>query len=266
LRRCAGPLSGAVIDHFAGPTSSDKEDLSHEVQYASFTSQTVRVEIQNSAVLVFGGTGGLGRVITAAAVSRGARVVTSSRAVEGPGCEQLHVPGDITSADDRERIVDAALEELGRLDVVIIASGVVGFGPVDMTRSDAMQSLVDIDLVGPLALCGLVAPMMTDGGTIGVITGAVADTTMLGTGVYTAAKAGLSAAVAVMARDWRRQGVRCIDIRPPHTETGLSDRPEFGSAPKLGAGLPAETVADRIWMAIEGGEAVLSPSDFTTTS
>ena len=69
-----------------------------------------------------------------------------------------------------------------------------------MTRSDAMQSLVNVDLVGPLALCGLVAPMMTDGGTIGVITGAVADTTMLGTGVYTAAKAGLSAAVAVMAR------------------------------------------------------------------
>ena len=41
----------------------------------------------------------------------------------------MHVPGD--TADDRERIVDAALEELGRLDVVIIASGVVGFA--DMT-------------------------------------------------------------------------------------------------------------------------------------
>ena len=148
------------------------------------------MEIRNTAVLVFGGTGGLGRMITEAAVSRGACVVTSSRSVEGPGGEQLHVPGDITSSDDRERIVDAALEELGRLDIVIIASGVVGFGPVDMTRSDAMQSLVDIDLVGPLALCGLVAPMMTDGGTIAVITGAVADTTMLGTGVYTAAKAG----------------------------------------------------------------------------
>ena len=224
------------------------------------------MEIRNTAVLVFGGTGGLGRMITEAAVSRGACVVTSSRSVEGPGGEQLHVPGDITSSDDRERIVDAALEELGRLDIVIIASGVVGFGPVDMTRSDAMQSLVDIDLVGPLALCGLVAPMMTDGGTIAVITGAVADTTMLGTGVYTAAKAGLSAAVAVMARDWRRQGVRCIDIRPPHTETGLSDRPEFGTAPRLGAGLTPDAVAERIWVAIEGDESVLAPSDFAATS
>ena len=217
-------------------------------------------------MLVLGGTGGLGRAITAAAVSKGARVVTSSRSVGGPGGEHLHVPGDITSADDRERIVDAALEELGRLDVVIIASGVVGFGTVDMTRSDAMQSLVNVDLVGPLALCGLVAPMMADGGTIGVITGAVADTTMLGTGVYTAAKAGLSAAVAVMARDWRRQGVRCIDIRPPHTETGLSDRPEFGIAPKLGAGLTPDAVAERIWAAIESGESVLAPSDFDAAS
>lgn len=224
------------------------------------------MDIRNSAVLVFGGTGGLGRAITATAVAKGARVVTSSRSEGGPSGEQLHVAGDITSGDDRERIVDTALEELGRLDVVIIASGVVGFGPVNMTRSDAMQSLIDIDLVGPLAVCGLVAPMMTDGGTIGVITGAVADTTMLGTGVYTAAKAGLSAAVAVMARDWRRQGVRCIDIRPPHTETGLSDRPEFGTAPQLGAGLSAEMVADRIWAAIEGGESALAPSDFNTAS
>ena len=125
-----------------------------------------------------------------------------------------------------------------------------------------MQSLVDIDLVGPLALCGLVAPMMTDGGTIAVITGAVADTTMLGTGVYTA-KAGLST-VAVIARDWRRQRVRCIDIRPPHTETGLSDRPEFGTAPKLGAGL-TPTQSRRIWVAIEGDESVLAPSDFAAT-
>ena len=178
----------------------------------------------------------------------------------------MHIAGDITSAEDRERIVDAALEELGQLDVVIIASGVVGFGPVDRVRSDSLQSMIDVDLVGPLAVCGLVAPMMSDGGVIAVITGAVVDSTMLGTGVYTAAKAGLSAAVGVMARDWRRQGVRCIDIRPPHTETGLSDRPQFGAAPKLGEGLTPEAVAERIWTAIEAGESVLAPGDFGSAS
>lgn len=192
--------------------------------------------------------------------------MTTSRTPEGPGGERLHIAGDITSAEDRERIVDAALEELGQLDVVIIASGVVGFGPVDLVRSDSLQSMVDVDLVGPLAVCGLVAPMLSDGGVIAVITGAVVDSTMLGTGVYTAAKAGLSAAVGVMARDWRRQGVRCIDIRPPHTETGLSDRPQFGAAPKLGEGLTPEAVADRIWIAIEAGESVIAPGDFGSAS
>ena len=236
------------------------------MQESSVRPQTYGVEATNSAVLVFGGTGGLGRAITAAAISRDAQVVTSSRSDEGPGGERLHIAGDITSASDRERIVDASLEEMGRLDVVMIASGVVGFGPVDRVRSDALQSMIDIDLVGPLAVCGLVAPMMSEGGAIGVITGAVVDSTMLGTGVYTAAKAGLSAAVGVMARDWRRQGVRCIDIRPPHTETGLSDRPQFGAAPKLGGGLTPEAVAERIWRAIEAGESVLAPSDFGSAS
>jgi len=228
--------------------------------------QTVRVDVANAAVLVFGGTGGLGAALTANAVARGAQVVTSSRSSTGPGGERLHVSGDITLAEDRERVVDAALEELGRLDVVMIASGVVGFGAVDRVRSDALQSMIDIDLVGPLAVCGLVAPVMTEGGSIVVITGAVVDSTMLGTGVYTAAKAGLSAAVAVMARDWRRQGVKCIDVRPPHTETGLSDRPQFGVAPKLGAGLSAESVAERIWLAIERDETVVGPDDFNELS
>ncbi len=232
------------------------------MQEGSQRPQTEGVDVSKSAVLVFGGTGGLGRAITAAAISRGAQVVTTSQSTDGPGGERLHIVGDITSADDRERIVNAALEELGRLDVVMIASGVVGFGPIDRVRSDSLQSMVDIDLVGPLAACGLVAPVMSEGGAIGVITGAVVDTTMLGTGVYTAAKAGLSAAVGVMARDWRRQGIRCIDIRPPHTETGLSDRPQFGTAPKLGAGLTPQAVADRIWRAIEADESVLAPSDF----
>ncbi|NBS30821.1 MAG: SDR family NAD(P)-dependent oxidoreductase, partial [Actinobacteria bacterium] len=78
------------------------------------------MDVANAAVLVFGGTGGLGAALTANAASRGAQVVTSSRSASGPGGERLHVSGDITSAEDRERVVDAALEELGRLDVVIV--------------------------------------------------------------------------------------------------------------------------------------------------
>ena len=81
------------------------------------------MELRDSAVLVFGGTRPR-QAITTAAVSKEARVVTSSRSVGGPGGEQLHVPGDITAADDRAHR-ESALEELGRLDVVIIAAALL---------------------------------------------------------------------------------------------------------------------------------------------
>lgn len=228
-------------------------------------SQTRRMtQIADSRVLVVGGTGGLGSAVVRVMSSGGARVVSTARGNTAPVGSSLHISADVTVADDRERVVDAAIEHLGGLDVVVIASGVVGFGPVEMVRSDDLDRLVAVDLTGPLALCGLVAPMIDDGGAIVVITGAVVDTPMLGTGVYAAAKAGLSVAVGVMAREWRRRGVRIIDVRPPHTETGLAARPLFGEAPRLGEGLSPDRVAMRIVDAIAGDASVLDPSMFNT--
>ena len=46
-----------------------------------------------------------------------------------------------------------------------------------------------------------------------------------------------------------------IDVRPPHTETGLADRPIAGDTPPLPEGLDPAFVADRIVQAIELGRA-----------
>ncbi len=223
----------------------------------------VMTQLAGARVLVVGATGGLGRALVAAFTGAGAKVVGSARTETVVDGLSAFVPGDITSAADRERVVDTAIEHLGGLDVVVVASGAVGFGPVEMVRSDDLAHLVDVDLTAPLALCGLVAPMVDEGGAVVVLTGAVVDTPMLGTGVYAAAKTGLSTAVGVMAREWRRRGVRFIDARPPHTETGLSERPLFGQAPRLGSGLAPEQVAARIATAVAGDETVLAPDAFS---
>lgn len=241
--------------------------MEHEVHEPHETTETHGMTaIAQSRALVFGATGGLGHAVVAELLAAGSKVVTSSRSLKGPEGAVGHVAGDIAVADDRERVVDSAIEWLGGLDVVVIASGVVGFGALELTRSDDLDRLIAVDLTGPLALCALVAPMMDEGGAIVVVTGAVVDTPMLGTGAYAAAKAGLSIGVGVMAREWRRRGVRIIDARPPHTETGLSDRPMFGQAPRLGAGLTPEAVAARMVMAVAGDETVLAPDAFSAVS
>ncbi|NBU16623.1 MAG: short-chain dehydrogenase, partial [Actinobacteria bacterium] len=61
----------------------------------------------------------------------------------------------------------------------------------------------------------------------------------------------------------RRTGIRVIDARPPHTETGLATRAVAGTAPRFPQGLSPDTVASRIVAAIADGETDLPSSAFT---
>jgi hypothetical protein len=56
--------------------------------------------------------------------------------------------------------------------------------------------------------------------------------------------------------------VSVIDARPPHTETGLADRPLAGTAPRLPRGLEPADVARRIVAAIEAGESEVGSAQF----
>ena len=68
---------------------------------------------------------------------------------------------------------------------------------------------------------------------------------------YAATKAALTAADVALARELRRIGIRVLDVRPPHTETGLAERPLHGTAPGLPAGLEPAAVARAIADAID---------------
>ena len=65
------------------------------------------------------------------------------------------------------------------------------------------------------------------------------------------------------ARELRRVGVRVLDVRPPHTNTGLHERPLHGSAPRLSEGLDPDAVARTIADALaEPQRLELAASEF----
>lgn len=80
---------------------------------------------------------------------------------------------------------------------------------------------------------------------------------------YSASKAGLTGFDGALAHELRRQKVRVLDVRPPHTETGLAGRPIAGRAPALGQGLDPDAVAARVVQAIEDDERDLPASSFS---
>jgi NAD(P)-dependent dehydrogenase (short-subunit alcohol dehydrogenase family) len=165
-------------------------------------------------------------------------------------------------------VVERAIARYGRLDGLVFAAGAVAFGPATETPDQVIIDLFTLNTLAPIRLLRAAVPHLrasaADGGSPFVvhISAVVAESPMPGMAGYSASKAGLAAFDVAAARELRRSGIRLIDARPPHTETGLADRPMFGTAPRLPTGLDPETVAVRILAAIEDGETDLPSSAF----
>ena len=106
-------------------------------------------------------------------------------------------------------------------------------------------------------------PVMAKGSVLVGISGVIAEQNLPGMAAYGASKAAVRSFNEALSRESRRLGVRVIDARPPHTETGLATRAIAGTAPNFPQGLSPISVAQRIVLAIASGEVDLPSSAFS---
>ncbi|MEQ1700333.1 MAG: SDR family NAD(P)-dependent oxidoreductase [Ilumatobacteraceae bacterium] len=229
------------------------------------TSTSVPHPLQGASVLLAGATGGLGSALGAELVRRGATLTLVSQHRER--LDALALPGhrvalDLRSPEACTAAVAAAVSTAGRLDIVINAVGVVAFGPVDELSIDTMEELFLTNTFLPIMLAKAALPMLQAGGAIVNISGVIAEANLPGMAAYGASKAALRSFDEALGREARRRKVRVLDARPPHTETGLADRPLAGTAPRMPAGLTPERVATVICDALEAGTADLPSTAF----
>jgi short-subunit dehydrogenase len=217
-------------------------------------------DLTGSVVAVVGATGGLGRPIAAALEVRGATVVRCSRS-GGPGTD---LTIDVRDTGAGDLLVDHVTSAHGRLDGVVIAAGIVAFGDLVDTDDVVIEELFLTNALGPMWLAKRVAPLLQQSqGFFVNVSGVVAETPMPGMAAYSASKAAAAAATEAIRREFRRAKVAVTDVRPPHTETGLATRPLAGDAPKMPEGLDPAAVAERIVVAIEQGDTVVTAADFS---
>src|SRR5687768_7858609 len=86
-------------------------------------------QIAGSRILITGATQGIGRSIAVLAARQGGKLVVNARSagdvdqlvkeLEQIGAEAVGVAGDVTNPDDRRRMLDAAVERFGGLDILI---------------------------------------------------------------------------------------------------------------------------------------------------
>lgn len=219
---------------------------------------------------VVGATGGLGSALARELHRRGDRLLLTGRnpdalrllAEELPGT--LTIELDVRDPQAGDHLVDAVSAGFGRLDVLVNAAGVVAFGPLADTPDLVIEELFLTNVIGPLWLLRRCLPLLeTSRGTVVHLSAVVAEQPLPGMAAYSATKAALTAADVALARELRRVKVRVLDVRPPHTETGLARRPMHGAAPPLPQGLDPDAVARRIADALSDGRGYeLAAADF----
>jgi short-subunit dehydrogenase len=226
-------------------------------------------DLDGAVVLVAGASGGLGVRVAAMIEDEGAVVVRAARrpdSLSGPGAYLA----DLRDPSGGAALVRSALDEHGRLDGVVVAAGVVAFGAAKDLDDDTLDELVVTNALGPIRLLRDAHAALVQSAAAGrkpfvvTISGVVSETPTVGMAAYSASKAALAAFVSAAGREYRRDGIRVIDARPGHTDTGLATRAVAGQAPAFGAALDPDAVAERIVRAIVDGEKDLPSSAFSS--
>lgn len=220
-------------------------------------------ELSDKVFVVVGASGALGSRIAQRLSDAGATLTLTARSTDSLPDGAHTVAADLRQPDAGQTIIDAARKKHGRIDGVVVASGIAAFGPLADIDDDTVDNLVLVDFLGPLRVLRAALPVVEQGGVIAGISAVLAEQPVGHMATYSAVKAAASALFTATAKEARRTKIRVLDIRPPHTDTGLADRAIAGEAPTMPDGADPDAVADRIVEALAGDERDLPSSAFS---
>ncbi|RJQ59913.1 MAG: SDR family oxidoreductase [Desulfobacteraceae bacterium] len=181
--------------------------------------------LKDKAAVVTGSGQGIGRAIALAMSREGARVVVNdvipemadqvAREIVDSGGQAEAFPGDISRFDTAQKMIGAALEGFGRVDVLINNAGVVGPSWIwDMTE-DNWDRVIGVSLKGAFNCVFSAGKLMKEQGWGRIIS--ATSTSALGsleTCAYAAAKAGVMGLTHALARELGPYGITCNAYAP----------------------------------------------------
>jgi short-subunit dehydrogenase len=220
------------------------------------------MNLHRKRVLVTGGSSGIGFAIARAMLARGARVVISGRRpkVLIAAAEQLRagggwvesVPADVSTEHGRKATLNAALETLGGLDVLVNNAGGVRAGRLEGTTEAEIRAMIEVNIVAPILLTREALPALraSGDGLVVNITSGIALVAAPFYASYAAAKGGLAKFGESLRRELKGEGVHVMTVYPGATDTPMMSTSRAG--PELGfAREPAAAVADAVVAGIE---------------
>lgn len=191
--------------------------------------------LHQQVALVTGASRGIGRAIALDLAQRGARVLINYQQsivaaqhladeIRAAGGEAQIKQADVSRADGATALVEACLEQWGRLDMLVNNAGITDDAPFVRLKAEQWQRVIATNLSSVFYCCrAALAPMRTARYgrivTIGSLAGLAGN---LGQANYAAAKAGLIGLTRAIARETATDGITANVVAPGYIETDMS--------------------------------------------
>ena len=184
--------------------------------------------------IVTGASQGIGAALVEALLNAGYNIVATSRNVNrslAASSNLVLVAGDIGNKDTAAKVVAAAMENFGSIDLLVTNAGIFSIKPFTEFTTDDFNALVSTNLLGFIYITQLAVEQMLkqSSGAVVSITASLADQPIAGVNaaVPMITKGGLNAVIKSLAIEYAKQGIRFNAVAP-----GIVDTPMHKDDPK----------------------------------
>ena len=200
------------------------------------------IDLKGKRALVTGGSRGIGAAIAQALAENGADVaITYQNSVERAdsvvslikklGRRGLAVRADSADPEAIKRAVDATVETLGGLDILVNSAAVGLAGSIAGLDLEEFRTMMDVNVRGPLAYAQAAMPHLPQGGRIISIGSALGDRVPFpGVTAYAISKSALLAFTRGLSRELGPQGITVNLVSPGSTDTESNPADGEGAA------------------------------------
>jgi 2-keto-3-deoxy-L-fuconate dehydrogenase len=216
-------------------------------------------------VLITGGASGIGAAVAERFAAEGAKVAVLDRDVSGVGERFVAVKADVTDDASVRAAVEAAVTELGGLDVLINNAGIGAQGTVADNDDEEWHRVLDVNVLGIVRTTRAALPHLRRSERAAVVnTCSIAACAGLpNRALYSASKGAVQALTLAMAADHLPEGIRVNCVNPGTADTPwvqrLLDAAEDPQAER--AALEARQPSGRLVSADEVANAIVHLAD-----
>jgi 2-C-methyl-D-erythritol 4-phosphate cytidylyltransferase len=244
IRVVTGDEENFKITH---PIDLTLADEMFRLRNDKISASTIGIDAANKRVLIFGGTAGIGKALADILSDAGAKVVSRSRS---NGCD-IGVESDVAQA------IRAASEELGGLDWVVNAAGLLQKANLHDCSSEDVEKIIRINLTGATWIAKWAYDELKK--TRGMLLQFSSSSYSRGRAhyvLYAATKAAIVNMTQGLSEEWAADGIRVNCIIPGRTDTRMR-RENFAGESQKTLFSPYEVALSAAKLASSNGSGVL---------